>query len=264
MKMIWKFGLSLMAAFFISACFNPPEYPATPQITFNKIKFIDTPDVGALVADTLALSIDFKDGDGDIGFSDADLQLTPATKSYVEHYYFDKSGQRWAISDATNLSQSVNQNDINLYKSLLKYSSRKTAPYDTLPAFAKPFNCINWEILYKTVGNSVTPTDTLYFQLNPNHYNIYVDFLVKQNDGSFVEYDFRKELCTTYDGRLPVLSKDIGQETPLEGTIRYAMRGTGFKLVFSIKTLKLRVRIQDRALNKSNEIETPEFTLSSK
>jgi hypothetical protein len=267
MNMIWKLGLSLIAAFFISACFNPPEYPATPEITFNKIKFIDTPDQGGtLVADTLALSIDFKDGDGDIGFSDADLQLTPATTVYAEHYYFDNTGQRWAIDDPTTLSQSIKQNEITLYKSLLKYSSRKTTPFDTLPAFTKPFNCINWEILYKTVGNAVTPTDTLYFQLNPNHYNIYVDFLVKDpSNGSFSEFDFREEYCSTYDGRLPILSKDIGQETPLEGTIRYAMAGVGFKLIFSGQksTLKLRVRIQDRALNKSNEIETPEFSLSS-
>jgi hypothetical protein len=263
MKIIWKAGLSLIAAFMVSACFNPPEYPAIPEISYNKIKFIDTPDpAGTLVADTLALYVDFKDGDGDLGLNDADLQLTAATKDFVEQFYFDKGGKRWAIDDVTKLSQSTKPDDITFYKTLLKYSSKKAVPFDTLPSYLKPFDCINWKILYKTVGNTVTPTDTVYFQLNPNHYNIFVDFLVKQNNGSFIEYDFRKELCTTYDGRMPILSKDIGQETPLEGTIRYAMVGVGFKLIFSIKTLKLRVSVRDRALNKSNEMVTPEFTLA--
>jgi len=84
---------------------------------------------------------------------------------------------------------------------------------------------------------------------------------VKQPDGSFEEFDWREEFCTTYDGRFPILAKekDLSSATPLEGTLRYAMLSTGFKFQFSIKTLKLRVQIQDRLLNKSNVIETPEF-----
>ncbi|MEQ9413763.1 MAG: hypothetical protein RIF39_08025, partial [Cyclobacteriaceae bacterium] len=89
----------------------------------------------------------------------------------------------------------------------------------------------------------------------------FVDFLVKQNDGSFQEFDWRTEFCTTYDGRFPILAKnsDLSLKNSIEGTLRYAMLSTGFKLQFSIKTLKLRIMIQDRLLNKSNVIETPEF-----
>ena len=262
MKTIWRLVIALFLPAFVISCFNPPEYPVVPEIEFKSIKFVDTPEpAGQLVADTLVLSVDFKDGDGDIGFSDADMQLTPQTKDYVEKYYFDKNGAAWAIDDATALSQSTVPENISFYKSLLRYSSRKTAPFDTLHSFTKPYDCINWEIIKKTVGTITVPTDTLYFQLNPNHYNIYVDFFVN-NNGTFEEYDFRKEFCTTYDGRLPVLSKDLSQENPLQGTIRYAMAGTGFKLIFGLKSLKLRIRIQDRKLNKSNVIETDPFTLS--
>jgi hypothetical protein len=254
MKIIWKVGISLIAAFMVSACFNPPEYPAIPEITFNKIKFIDSPDpAGTLVADTLALYIDFKDGDGDLGLDDNDL----GSGQFAERYYYKVNDPNTFYNPSGDPLKLIND------PGFIRYKTRRTVPkYDTLPPFVKPFTCTNWEVVYQTTNNVTKAVDTLYFKLNPNHYNFYVDFLIKQPDGSFVEYDFRKELCTTYDGRLPILSKDIGQQTPLEGTIRYAMVGTGFKFVFSIKTLKLRVVVRDRAMNKSNEVITPEFTLA--
>jgi hypothetical protein len=51
------------------------------------------------------------------------------------------------------------------------------------------------------------------------------------------------------------------KEGPLEGSLQYAMVTSGMKSIFSIKTLKLKVRIRDRNLNTSTPIETPEFTL---
>ena len=89
--------------------------------------------------------------------------------------------------------------------------------------------------------------------------------MVKNFDGSFTEFDLTKEFdypsCGgTFDGRFPILFKDK-PGTPLEGTIRYGMGSNAFKAFFSIKTLKLRIQIKDRALNKSSFIETAEFTL---
>ena len=111
--------------------------------------------------------------------------------------------------------------------------------------------------------------DTLYFQLNPNQHNIFISFQVKDASGKFQDYEFSNfytyPLCETigYNGRFPILSKDLSQPSPLEGSIRYTMASAGFNFSFTIRTLRLKVRIQDRALNKSNEILTPEFTLQS-
>ena len=157
-------------------------------------------------------------------------------------------------------------NDKYYYKfpdgTFITYKTKRTKPgYDTLPAFVKPYNCINWEV--RTLNTKV---DTFYFKLNPNHYNIFVDFFVQNTDGTFKEFDWQKEFTypncgIPFDGRFPRLSKDLTQKTPLDGTIHYSMKSTGFLILFSIKTLKLKVTIQDRSLNKSNTIETPLFTL---
>jgi hypothetical protein len=102
--------------------------------------------------------------------------------------------------------------------------------------------------------------DFFYIRENPFHYNFKVEFLVKNNDGSFSPFDFRKEFCETYDGRFPVISDD---DRALEGIINYSMVSGGFVPTFSIKTLKLAITIYDKALNASNRVETPEFTLQS-
>lgn len=100
--------------------------------------------------------------------------------------------------------------------------------------------------------------DYFYIRANPFQYNFIVEFLVKNNDGTFTEYDFREQFCETYDGRFPVLTD---KERALEGVINYSMVSSGFLETFSIKTLKLRITIYDRALNISNTVETPEFRL---
>jgi hypothetical protein len=73
-----------------------------------------------------------------------------------------------------------------------------------------------------------------------------------------VEFDWFEEFCIDFNGRFPVLTN---QEGPLEGTIRYAMPNSSFLALFSVKTLRLKVSIRDRALNLSEEVTTPQFTL---
>ena len=221
-----------MAALLMTSCFDPPQYGPIPEIEFEKIVFKDIADQS--VVDTLILSLKFKDGDGDMGL-DASEVLEP----FNDKYYYK-------FPDGT----------------FITYKTKRTKPgYDTLPKFVKPYNCINWEV--RTLNTKV---DTFYFKLNPNHYNIFVDFFVQNTDGTFKEFDWQKEFTypncgIPFDGRFPRLSKDLTQKTPLDGTIHYSMKSTGFLILFSIKTLRLKVTIQDRSLNKSNTIETPLFTL---
>ncbi len=225
-------ALSGMVALLLTSCFDPPQYGPIPEIEFEKIVFKDVADPSAI--DTLILSLKFKDGDGDLGLDGSEVQ-----EPFNDKFYYK-------FADGTYIT----------------YKTKRTKPgYDTLPAFVKPYNCINWEV--KTVNAKV---DTFYFRLNPNQYNIFVDFFIQNTDGTFKEFDWQKEFSypkcgITFNGRFPLLSKDLSQKTPLDGTIRYSMKTVGFLALFSIKTLKLRITIQDRALNKSNTIETPLFTL---
>ncbi len=229
----------LIISWGVSACFNPPEYPLQPQIEFESIVFKEYGSGFDAEPDSLILIITFKDGDGDLGLDPSELGCISEDICFNNKFYFLKENGK-----------------------PVTYKDKRTDPkFSSLPDFVKPYYCINWEV--RTDNNN--SVDTLYFELNPDHYNIEIDFLVKNTDGTFTEFDWRKEFSfpncgTSFDGRFPILFKDE-PGSPLEGSLKYRMGSIGFKALFSIKTLKLRIQIKDRALNKSNEIFTPEFTL---
>ena len=236
MKSILRVSLVVILGMTVNSCLEAPQYSEIPDIEFEQIIFKDIK--ASSSKDSLILSLKFRDGDGNIGISPTENQ-----EPFNDKYFFQ-------FAD----------------KSYVTYKTKRTDPrYDTLPAFVKPFNCTNWEVMTK----DQKVIDTLYFKLNPNQYNIFITFQQKDGSGNFQDFDFSNfysyPLCEVigFNGRFPILSKDLGQPGPLEGTIRYGMTSVAFNIIFSIKTLRLKVKIQDRALNKSNEIFTPEFTLQS-
>lgn len=239
MKFTWGLGIVIVLGLGLFSCFDPPEYSLVPEIEFENLIFKNIADPNAV--DSLLLFIKFRDGDGNLGLDPSERAcyvIGGDTVCYNEKFYY--------VDDENNL---------------INYKAKRTVPeLSSLPDYVKPFDCINWELAF---DDSPVPQilDTLYFELNENHYNIFVDFLVKQNDGSFEEFDFRTEFCTTFDGRFPILAKnqDLSLQNPVEGTLKYSMVSPAFVLQFSIKTVKLRIQIQDRILNRSNVIETPEF-----
>jgi hypothetical protein len=220
----WLILSVVVATLVLGSCFDPPTYSPIPLIDFNDMYFAK-----GSVTDTLSVSVKFKDGDGDIGLAQADT-LTPYNNKFYPR---------------------------QLNNQLITYKLRRTPSYDTLPAYVKPYYCTNWEI--RSINKKL---DTVYFQLNPNYYNIFVDFYIQ--NGQTLEYElfdletqFAGANCgLTYDGRLPVLAKDLSRKSALEGVIRYNMKSQAFLAIFGSKAFKLRITIQDRALHKSNTLET--------
>jgi hypothetical protein len=273
----------------LGSCFNPPEFPIVPEIEFSKIEFVDS-DV-----DSLILTLKFRDGDGDLGLDNT--TETYLSDPFNITYFFQETGQTDpqtgrmildSIPTNTRTASSGQQYDIMDIRNakqgkLVVPRTRKKAGYSWLPAY----NCADYEyivdrkLLIKAedaavldrkqmkIDSIMDPAthraayyqirDTFLIAVNPNHYNIEVDFFVKEGN-DFVEYDWRKEFCTqSFDGRFPTLSSKNG--SALDGTLKYTMNSLGFVAIFSVKTLKLRIRIRDRALHTSRWIETGEFTL---
>lgn len=239
----------------LMACNRPPDLPLAPSIGYEDVVFeVSSTNIGAVVIETFALKLTFSvsDGDGDIGLDGAE-----SGRPYQE---FD------LVRDEVTRQPVV-------------FGERPQDP---------PFNCLDW-LIESPVG--VPPDaafdyngdgdkrDTVLVNFNPNRFNMFVDFFIKQPDGSFVESDVRtwppgsineQTFCNTetFDGRIPCLSSadepcDFVRSTkrPIEGSITYEMISSGFLPVFRTSTIKMVFQIQDRALNKSNIVETPEFTL---
>jgi hypothetical protein len=244
------------------SCFEQPEYSDIPQIEFEDMIYKRVDGI-----DSLIFSISFTDGNGDLGLEvsetgcalNGDENLICFQNTIHELYQDSESGDYGLIDTGTACiaTSGCYNSKFTILKpdrTPITYEDKRTNPaYASLPAFEKPFNCINWQV--------VLP-DTIFVERNPDHYNFEIDFLVQNPNGTtFTEFDFTKEFdfpnCgVSFDGRFPILFSDR-PGSPIEGVIRFGIGSPFLKTQFSLKTLKFRIRIKDRALNRSNPIETP-------
>ncbi|MEO8473999.1 MAG: hypothetical protein ABI477_17485 [Chryseolinea sp.] len=273
---------SLLFAIFVmlTACFSPPEFSTTPEIDFSCIYF--RPGNADEPTDSLVVTISFKDGDGDLGLG-----------NFIDDPYQDVF---YALGDNGNLVEVSKETKIPGLPQFVKIPPGSKGKLITtrslqnplyaaqLPAFVNENeSCKDYprQTIYvseadapKILDSSFPNIDTVvtgnlpkyykvndlfYKQNNPKHRNIEVEYYIRQSNGEYVLYDWEKEFCeAAFDERFPILTE---QEGPLQGNLTYAMTSSGFDEIFSIKTLKLRIRIRDRAFNVSNDVETGDFTL---
>ena len=174
-------------------------------------------------SDSLIVGIDFQDAEGDLGLSGTD--------------------------DDPPFNNVEFQRDAN----------GELITYGTRPPEAPTYNPIDW-FVDPLVGN-VRVNDTIWVKQNPNQFNIFVKFFIKRN-GQFTEFRWQDPpYYTTFNGRFPrILTSDVGQA--VEGNISYGMLSSGWESIFRNDTIQIAVEIQDRALNRSNEVFSPEVTLS--
>ncbi len=202
-----------------SACITPPDnFPSVPEITFENLEFVNTSG-----ADSLMVTIGFKDAEGDLGLNASDIGPPFNPVNFIR----DASG------------------------SVITYSNR--------PPAAPNFNPLDWVI--NPIINNQMVRDTVWVEQNPNHNNIFVRFFIKRN-GVFTEFKWEDPpFFTTFNGRFPRILAD-NRTQAIEGKIRYNMLSFGWESIFRNDTLRIDVQIQDRALNRSNVASSPELTLS--
>ncbi|MDO6438389.1 hypothetical protein Q4534_13290 [Cyclobacterium sp. 1_MG-2023] len=200
-------------------CISPPEdFPTVPQIDFNNLEFVQTSG-----SDSLIITLDFRDAEGDLGLNATDIYPPFNELTYIT----DDAGQ------------------------FITYSER--------PEDAPDFNNRDW-VIFPLINNQEIK-DTLWVAENEDYYNILVKFFIKRG-GNYTEFNWSDPpYFTTFNGRFPRMLEEE-QQRAIEGEIRYSMLSLGWNSVFRNDTLKLEIKVKDRALNESNVVSTPDFTLS--
>lgn len=277
------FPLAIILGFLLISCFDQPEYSNVPEIEFENIQFVKG-ETSSGVDDSLILYINFKDGDGDLGLDEDQLD-----EPYNSTYYYLADGEGGMTQVGTNLPY-TNLQPMIYYSSkeltgkLVTVRTREEEGYEDLPEYEDPYDCTTYTYgelwiseqhasifddtynLDSTIqGGFGFPDiyillDTFYYATNPNYYNIDLEWLIKDSSGEYEEFDWNDLSCgSTYNGRFPVMTDDT---RAVEGTIKYEMVSSGFYSLFGTETMKLRILIRDRALNESNIVETGDFTLN--
>jgi hypothetical protein len=260
-----------------------------PEIAFNKIDF------NTGFVDTLTLTIDYKDGDSDLGLG---WEIEDAQYPYHHYHFFLEDGS----GDTTKVISSVFNNGLPGYfisieipegsnEQLVNSDTRLKANYNYLP---EHFFCSGYSDYMNffvplerstAIDESYQIQDTvedlsnnnsyiqiskpLLFEQNENFFNIFVQFFVLENE-VWTEFDWEEIHCFDFNARFPEIGTEptkiesdpfnILVKSSQEGTLTYSMRSYSFSDLFN-KTMKLRISIKDRALHTSNLIETPPFRL---
>jgi hypothetical protein len=266
---------------------EPEIIPELPQIEFESLEFIE----GSTSIDSLRLTISFSDGNFDLGLQSFDGDLSPPYNTV--NFFTLQNGVLQALASGVRIVNgdpklfieptSTQTGKLTTYRKIVNEldgtATYACSDYDaTTPLWVNEsdfeFIDLSYSILDTVVYSGTKAAvvqDTFLIEFNPNGFNITVDFIVEQPDGSYEEFDFRKEFCglTSFDGRFPLLEgMQTGQEItsgPFKimatsgraGKMIYTMNSAGFQYFFSNKNLKLRVSIKDRSLNESNVVETP-------
>ena len=254
---IWC-GIVLFGVLLISSCDGPPDLPEEPTIVFSSIDYQEGP--GA--QDTLILTITFEDGDGNLGLNEGQI----GRPFHAFDFIFDSNGipvTYRAMDESQDAPFELFIPDLQSGTLLESFGNSSEIPpltFNTNTAVLN--NTRDWFFPPVVIGNdTITVTDTLRIQTNENFNNIFVRFFAKQADGSFVEIDLIRTFGFNFDGRFPVLNlRD--NDRPIEGELTYRML-SAFQVapIFANNVLKLEVQVQDRSLNRSNIIETEEFTI---
>lgn len=190
--------------------------------TVPQITFESLEYVSTAGPDSLIVDVKFQDAEGDLGLSATDINPPFNAVDY----------QR------------------NPAGNLITYANR--------PPQAPAYNPVDW-VIDPIINNQVVK-DTIWVKQNPNQYNIFVRFYIKRN-GKFTEFKWSDPpFYTTFNGRFPrILTTEEGQA--VEGNIRYGMLSSGWQSIFRTDTIRVDVEIQDRELNRSNQVSSPEVTL---
>lgn len=94
-----------------SSCLTPPDFPATPTITFNQINSIYEPPSAQSSAggDTIEFVINFQDGDGDLGLDPDEAAAAPYSAPTGGHNNLSKANNFFIQAYKLNKSTGVFQ-----------------------------------------------------------------------------------------------------------------------------------------------------------
>mgnify|MGYP001467353718 FL=1 len=239
-----KYYLLILVLFAFISCEKDEGISKIPSISYENIEFKKS--INNITQDSLILTINFIDGDGNLGLSNDE-------NSYPYHPYNAIIDQEF---NWVTLGSSTVTPPLYVYEPNGTYYSFSNN--DNRPSY----NCEDYII--DTVS-STSKLDTFFIQKNDFNKNIFIEFLKKENN-DFRVIDWKRIFDEEYgcgidfNSRFPPLNISNSSQL-LSGKLRYGMVSYGFEMVLKNDIFKLRVHIIDRELNKSNIIETPEVTL---
>ncbi len=261
-------GLSLLWG-----CYDSPEFDESPEISYENISFVDSEEG----ADSLILSFNFTDGNGDIGLAEGEVFYPFHSTNFVidsrsEFVYDNNLDVTWVRRGTSSFIEFGQDSLVGPFYLMAIWESlgfEQPRQYDGLVVgvFSEddfvmpPLRCDTYTFVQDTT-NAALQSDTLLISPNDFKDNIVLDFFRKRG-GVYenITNRFTNSPCAeVFRARIPIFDEDnFGR--PIVGTINYPLISRGFKTNFINDSIMIEMYIYDRALNQSNVLRTPDFTL---
>jgi len=247
------------------------------------------------LVDTLKLSLQFHDADRDLGqnnfyqswkatdflqYGDGKLMAVEEIDTVFSEGYFTRVMNVITVPQGVSgILVTPHTRELPAYNYLPEmdaYPCRTISyRYDSFFVHEQDKNIIPNEDIVKQVryfGQTYWKfSDTLYYQNNPENYNLFVEPMSVAADNSLTNMQLEENYCVTYNTPLPQMTGLSFGKTiktgPLkitgfsnaDGLIEYSMRGF-FHQIFAGKKIRLRIYVRDNANHLSNIIETNDIT----
>jgi len=152
-----KILLIACLSIFVLACTGEPDFSFTPEIGFNRIQVITTasPDILGNISkrDSVVLSINFKDGDGDLGFSEDDYKALisktgDSVKTFDVNIFVAKNGKFVKSNPAEKLGGNL--------KGFRFKQGTKSGPIEGVIDYSINFGYTNYDKIPGLTGKSDT------------------------------------------------------------------------------------------------------------
>ena len=243
---ILKYSGYCVSSIWLLCCYDAPDCPEEPAISFNQIEFVEVD--GA--ADSLILTFNFEDGDGDLGLAIDEV--------YPPYHIFN-----YVVEEVDSEYYLIRYGQLNFNEPLILATSYDgevilSGNYD-FDQILPEYGCSDYLV---TTDVDTDEADTFLIKKDIFNKIIYVN-LYKQIRGVYqiINAFFSHCGCVEFfNSRIPVFDQEnIGKS--LKGDVSFAMLSQGFQQTFRNDSITMRFYISDRNLNKNNMAETPDFLL---
>lgn len=238
-KHIMKYSLLfIIILIFIFSCKKEPDYPNTPHIELEGVENNSSSNQSIF-----KFIIKFEDGNGDLGLKEQDT-----CRPYHNYNLHLDNGNTIAHN------HKLCNNNTSYTGNFVRFGD-----HDSLPPYGSGDYLIMKAKNYMNSPSFPERTDTLKITLNKDHFNLMIDLLIKQEDGSYEKYEFPNQNFTI-DGRYPYLNPDSNPQS-LDGTLEYELTSFGIKTQLQGETIKFKISMKDRALNQSNWVTSRDIVI---
>lgn len=154
--------LFLSFLFLLTGCFEPPDLPVVPVIIGADLELTAKDGIDAGRADVARITIEFEDGDGDLGLSDADLE-NDAYKPLKPNGDPNKYNNNFFATGYIKNGDDITPIEFDLQSSVIEQRFDRLSDSNSAIAGTLTYTI---DVFYGISGTNLAAGDSIYYEVH--------------------------------------------------------------------------------------------------